>query len=159
MILYFLRHGLAGDRATWTQEDGLRPLTQKGIDNMKQAAEKLNDLELGLDLILTSPLVRARQTAEIVAEELDMEDELVEDDRLAPGFDAQALLEILALYPDANALMVVGHEPDFSETISEITGGSEIVMKKGGLARVEIHSADPLRGELVWLAPAKVLIV
>ena len=100
---------------------------------------------------MTSPLARARRTAEIVAEDLALRDRLVEDERLAPGFDVRRLEQVLAAHGPADALMVVGHEPDFSETVAELIGGGEIVMKKGGLARVDVTAPVAGGGELVWL--------
>ena len=156
MKLYFLRHGLAAEREEWSGDDAARPLTDEGKARMARAAAVFAKLELGLDAIITSPLVRAVQTAEIVARELKMQNRLVTDERLAPGFDADALAKILPAYPKAAALMLVGHEPDFSETISYLIGGGRVVCKKGGLALVELNATN-LKGELVWLVPPKAL--
>ncbi|RPI81970.1 MAG: phosphohistidine phosphatase SixA [Chloroflexi bacterium] len=157
MELYFLRHALAGDRMDWKEDDRLRPLTEEGKKRTASSAEKIARLNLGLDAIITSPLVRARQTAEIVADRLDMRSKMVEDESLAPGFGPKELSEILEKYPDANALMVVGHEPDFSDTISTLIGGGDIVCKKGGLVRVTLLNVQALEGQLVWLIPPKIL--
>lgn len=156
MILYFLRHGRA-DRSAWMGMDFERPLTTDGKERMAQEAELIRQLDLGLDVILTSPLVRAYQTAEIVAERLNMHDLLVVDERLEPGFGPGDLEEILQEYPQADEIMLVGHEPDFSETIRYLIGGGNIVCKKGSLARVDLVDAGPLAGELVWLIPPKAL--
>lgn len=157
MILYFLRHGLAADRDTWKEEDALRPLTDKGRQQMKQIAEALSDLVPDLDAILTSPLVRARQTAQIVAEKLGMEESLVEDTRLSPGFGMDELSQIIEEQAAAEGLILVGHEPDFSLIVSELIGGGRLVFKKGGLGRVDLVSSNPLQGELVWLIAPKIL--
>ncbi|HEX7973898.1 MAG TPA: phosphohistidine phosphatase SixA [Anaerolineales bacterium] len=153
MILYFLRHGLAGDREDWQEDDSLRPLTEKGKTKMAREAKAISDLDLGLDLILTSPLVRALQTAQIVAKRLKMKDRLEQDERLSPGFDLARLAAILESHPGAEAMLLVGHEPDFSETLSALTGGSRIVFKKGGLARADLSETNPPRGDLIWLLP------
>jgi phosphohistidine phosphatase len=155
MILYFLRHGLAEDREQWEEDDSLRPLTSKGKKKTEQIAKKLVELIPDLDAIITSPLTRALQTAEIAAEELGLD--VIQDERLSPGFSSKELADILSGYPEAAAVMVVGHEPDFSDTISTITGGSGIVMKKGGLARVDVENPTALEGSLVWLIPPKIL--
>lgn len=157
MILYFLRHGLAGNREDWEGDDRARPLTKKGEKRTALSAEMMDAIIPDLDEIITSPLVRARQTAEIVADEMGMKDAKIEDERLAPGFNLEKLTEIVKAYPDAEALMLVGHEPDFSETISSLIGGGNIVCKKGGLARVDLINLDPLQGQLVWLLQPKVL--
>ncbi|RPI33026.1 MAG: phosphohistidine phosphatase SixA [Chloroflexota bacterium] len=158
MILYFLRHGLAGNRSEWEGDDRLRPLTKKGKDQLEASARLMDKLELGLDLIITSPLVRSRQTAEVVAEGLDMARKMVEDERLSPGFGLDALAEIVKERCDLGAIMLVGHEPDFSETIQELTGG-RVVCKKGSLARIDLTSEEPPQGVLVWLLQPKVLAV
>lgn len=143
MNLYFLRHGLAEEREVWEGSDFDRPLTKKGKDRMKRSAEKIAELELGLDTVITSPLKRAYETAEIVADQLE-DCRLKEDQRLGPGFNAAMLERILGEYSDAEALMLVGHEPDFSQTIEELTGG-RVVCKKGSLARVDLIFDTNLR--------------
>ena len=112
-------------------------------------------IDLGLDAVITSRLLRARQTAEIVAEALNVA--VSEDPRLAGGFSIDHLGAILAPHRDASAIMLVGHEPTFSTTISRLIGGGSIDMKKGTLARVDLHDTRQLRGELVWLIPPKIL--
>lgn len=155
MNLFFLRHGLAGNRSEWQGDDAKRPLTDEGKEKMKHTANMLAALDLGLDVIITSPLVRAKQTAEIVARKLNCP--LVEDKRLEPGFNDDQLQKILLDHPNANTVMLVGHEPDFSDTISALIGGGRIICKKGGLALVELPNAHSKRGELLWLVPPKVL--
>jgi phosphohistidine phosphatase len=154
--LYFLRHGLAGESGEWKGSDFARPLTEEGIAKMKRTAETIARMELDLQLILTSPLVRAYQTAEIVAKQCKMLDKLVKDDRLGSGFGIKYLSEILAEQSRTNSLMLVGHEPGMSETVSSLIGGGRIVFKKGSLAYVELSDAKSLKGELVWLIPPKV---
>ncbi len=157
MDVYFLRHGLA-DVPDWDPaHDDERPLTDEGVLKMKAEARCLRMLNLKLDLVLTSPLARARQTAEIVARRLDVE--LVEEPALAPGFDAAAAAQIVVRYPAARAIMLVGHEPDFSTTVSALIGGARVSLKKGGLARVRVELTDStaLSGTLLWLLPPRVL--
>ena len=156
MQLYFLRHGQAGKGSEWTGDDRLRPLTDEGRAAVLRAGVTLMKLELQVDVIVTSPLVRARQTADIAAEALGLEKKVVDDERLAHGFDRRALAKILADHPQAQAVMLVGHEPEFSATIGELTGG-RVACKKGSLARVDVLDRETLRGELVWLLQPKVL--
>ena len=156
MILYFLRHGLASDRMTWQEDDHIRPLTDKGVERMHQEAKTIAALDLEIDQIISSPLTRAAQTARIVAEHLGRQDDLLIDERLAPGFDPKALESLLNDYPEAKALLLVGHEPDFSETISALVGGGRIVCKKGSLAKVDVDE-DTLEGVLEWLVPPGIL--
>jgi len=152
--LYFLRHGLA-DWPEWTRPDDERPLTEDGMSKMKAEAKAIKQLKLSLDVILSSPLVRARQTADLVAERLGMS--VTESKLLAPGFNKDKLGKLLGEYGNAKAVMFIGHEPDFGMTISALIGGGRVAMKKGGLARVDVDSADSLQGELVWLLAPKVL--
>lgn len=157
MKLYFLRHGLAGERSEWKEDDAKRPLTEEGKEKIQGVAATIAKWDLDLDMIITSPYVRSFQTAEIVAHKLKLLDKLAEDDRVAYGFDADKLAKILAAYPKANALMFVGHEPDFSETISRLIGGGHIVMKKGGLACIDLPDPKTMQGELLWLVPPKLM--
>jgi phosphohistidine phosphatase len=152
MRLYFLRHGIA-DWPDWDPaRDHERPLTKDGVKKMKEQARALADLDLKIDAILSSPYARAYQTADIVAGKLGLE--VKAEPLLAPGFNADKLAEIVQSFADDQALLLVGHEPNFSMVIAEITGG-RVQMKKGTLARVDVNRE--LQGELVWLLPPKVL--
>lgn len=155
MRLYFLRHGLA-DHPEWTEPDSLRPLNAKGIEKMERSGQVIHEMDLGLDAILTSPLVRAQQTAELAGKHLENTPVRL-DDRLAPGFNLDSLAEMLVDYADASALMLVGHEPDFSEVLGGLTGGMRVQVKKGSLARVDLYQLDPPAGDLVWMIPPKML--
>ena len=157
MKVYFLRHGIAANREEWSGDDAQRPLTAQGRKCMEHEGKALAKFGLEPDVILTSPLKRAKETAEIVAERLGLEDRLVEDERLAGGFELQLLRALLDDHRDAKSLMLVGHEPDFSRTVGQLVGGARIDLKKGGIARVDLADATARDGELVWLLPPKVL--
>ncbi len=157
MDVYFLRHGLAVDRDEWRGPDGARPLTDEGREKTRRAARTLDRLGVRPQAIVTSPLVRARQTAEIVAKRLGLEKALGEDPRLGPGFAAAALPAVLEPFAAAAAVLLVGHEPDFSVAIGETIGGADLVMKKGGLALVAVPDPAKPRGTLQWLLPPRVL--
>jgi phosphohistidine phosphatase len=155
--IYFLRHGLA-DRAAYSgTDDRRRPLTPYGAARIEAGAATLARLDLDCGVILTSPLTRCRQTAAITAAVLGLDDRLVVEPRLAPGFGLDDLEELVADHGESGAIMLVGHEPDFSLTVSRLTGGSDLVFKKGGLARVDIHPGAGPTGELVWLLPPRIL--
>jgi len=155
MKLYFLRHGLA-DWPNWdAARDNERPSTDEGIKKMQAEAKTIERLDLGLDVILSSPYTRARQTAQAVADQLGLK--VIDEDQLTPGFDVDRLRDVLRRYPNAESIILVGHEPSFSATISQLIGGGQIVMKKGSLARVDVDSIDSPRGELVWLLTPKLL--
>jgi len=157
MKLYFLRHGVAAERPDWKGNDAERPLTEDGKERMARSAAVLARLDLELDAILTSPLARARQTADIVAAALNAKDKLLHESRLGIGFDRDQLAEILRDHAGAEALMLIGHEPSFSETISALIGGGRIVCRKGGLACVKLGDRTSLKGELLWLIPPRLL--
>ncbi len=153
MRLYFFRHGPAGAKPDWDGPDEARPLTDDGRAVVAAGARLLARAGVTVDAVLTSPLVRARETAEIVATILEARAP-VDDERLAAGFDRKRLTAVLADHSDAQALLLVGHEPDFSRTIGELTGGA-VVVKKGGIARVDLDGTSS-RGALVWLLPPRI---
>ncbi|HTX03682.1 MAG TPA: phosphohistidine phosphatase SixA [Candidatus Acidoferrales bacterium] len=157
MRLYFLRHGQAGEREDWHGNDFDRPLTTDGIKRMEREAETIAELDLELEAIVTSPLVRARQTAEIVAKHLKLRKSLAEDENLGLEFNVQRLLQVLEHYPKAGAIMLVGHDPSMSRTIGQLIGGARIDFKKGALACVELIDESAPAAELVWLIPPRVL--
>ena len=157
--LYFLRHGDAGDAAAWRGDDFDRPLSDEGRERIALEAHAIKRLDLALDCIITSPLVRARQTATIVADALQIRDTLVEDERLGPNFGLEGLANILDFRPKATSVMLVGHEPSLSATVGRLIGGAALDFKKGSLARVHISDTFGLNGELMWLIPPKVLLL
>src|SRR5437016_13853078 len=120
MELYFLRHGEA-DWPDWKKSGDERPLTKRGKKEMHEIAAFLVRLKARPNLILTSPLPRAAQTAEIAAEHLEVK--CREDRRLAPGFRAAELEQLINKH-SVESLMIVGHEPDFTRTIAALTGAS-----------------------------------
>jgi phosphohistidine phosphatase len=149
MKLCFLRHGEA-DWPNWNKPDDERPLTERGRKEVKRVAKFLERLRFSADVILTSPLPRASQTAEIVAQRLGIE--LKTDSALAHGFKVERLRRLLAK-ADANCIMVVGHEPEFSGVIKELTGG-EVKLSKAGTALLEVNRGYT-SGKLLWLFPPK----
>src|SRR5262245_40574255 len=114
MKLYLLRHGIAAERGTGQHaSDADRPLTAKGRRKLRRAAAAIRAMELSFDAILSSPLVRARQTAELVAKALHCRHRLELTDLLAPGADAAGLVRRLKQLKPQSVLLV-GHEPDLS---------------------------------------------
>ena len=151
MKLYFFRHGEA-DWPNWNKSDDERPLTKAGAKEVRKVATLLSQLKIA-PLILTSPLPRARQTAEIAAQVLDAE--LQEASDLKPGFNAARLVKLMQEFSGRD-LMVVGHEPDFSRTIHELTGGV-IKLSKAGIALVDLDESTR-QGRLRWLFPPKIAL-
>jgi len=157
MELYFLRHGSAGKKTDWEGDDAERPLTEAGVEQMHRVATTLASRCAPVVAVVTSPLVRAVQTAEIVAQHLGDAENLVRDKRLAPGFDVEKLRRLIAGYAGHEALMLVGHEPDFRRTIAEIVGGGRIVLAKGGLACVSLPDGSLKNAVLVSLLTPQLL--
>jgi phosphohistidine phosphatase len=149
MQLYFLRHGEA-DWPGWTKPDDERPLTDFGKKEVRQVAKFLNRLKVKPDLIVTSPLPRALQTAEVAAEQLKTK--LRQDEALEPGFGISELSTVLKRHR-SKVLMLVGHEPDFSSVISALTGGF-LKLSKAGVALIDIDP-ETEKGRLLWLFPPK----
>ena len=157
MMVYFLRHGIAVDAEEWKGREFDRPLTDEGVKKMEREAKTIAKLALELDLIVTSPLVRAKQTADIVASALTLQKRLVEDERVGLGFDSDNLAKVITHHRDANAILLVGHEPSMSQVIGEIIGSATVDMKKGALACVDLFDMVSLQGQLKFLLPPKVL--
>jgi phosphohistidine phosphatase len=150
MKLYFLRHGEA-DWPDWKKPDDERPLTKGGKKEMNEVGKFLHRLKVRPDLIVTSPLPRAAQTAEIAADYLRAK--LRKDESLAPGFGVRELRTVLNRHCVKN-LMLVGHEPDFTNVISELTGAS-LKLSKAGVAFVDLDP-ETAEAKLLWLFPPKV---
>jgi phosphohistidine phosphatase len=158
MRCYFLRHGIAVDPEAWQGSDFDRPLTREGRERMEREAKTIAKLSLGIGRIVTSPLLRAKQTAQILAQRLGMRDKIVEDARLGGSFDVERLGEILSAQADAKTIVLVGHEPSMSATIGRAIGGASIELKKAALAGVDLPGAGPTDGTLVCLIPPKILL-
>ena len=150
MLIYFLRHGEA-DWPDWKKSDDERPLTEKGKAEMHEVGAFLANLSVKPDVVLTSPLPRASQTAEIAARYVDAK--CVEDDLLAPGFGRSELKKLFKKH-SYESLMVVGHEPDFSTTVGKLTG-ARVKLSKAGIALVQVDP-DLRCGKLLWLFPPKI---
>jgi phosphohistidine phosphatase len=163
MNLYFMRHGIAVDRGDTGKpsNDRERALTPKGIKRVQKAAKGLLSLSLPLDRILTSPLARARQTAQIVAEALHMADRLEEIQELCPDRSVQDLLSGLAAYSSKNNILLIGHEPLLSSTVSCLlagNAGAEIRLKKGGICCLEVDNLTAKGGAVLnWALTPKQL--
>lgn len=148
MELFLLRHGKA-DWPNWDKPDDERPLTEDGKEQVARVAKWLARLDI-VPSIITSPLPRASQTAEIAGKYLKRDVRV--DPLLRPGFDAGKLGKVLKDF-SGDSLMVVGHEPDFTQIISRLTGG-RTKLSKAGVALVELN-ATSMKGELRWLVPPR----
>ena len=141
MNLYVLRHAIAVERGTpGFKDDSKRPLTGKGKKKMKQIAEGMLALELSFDVILSSPFVRARHTAEIVADVFRTRKKLEFTPHLEVGGDPKKLIGLIdQKHGSGSSILIVGHEPYLSSFISMLIAGTDslsITMKKGGLCKL-----------------------
>jgi phosphohistidine phosphatase len=140
--LWLLRHGEAEPHDARPDFD--RELTDRGREQSRVAGCALRQLQVHFHLAFTSPRVRAKETARLACAELGIEP--IDHEPLSGGFDAAGALELLAAAPEQRVL-VVGHEPDFSQIVFDLTGG-RIDMKKAGIAAVRM---DGTRGVLIAL--------
>lgn len=156
MELYLLRHAHAGDPAAWDGPDERRPLSDRGEKQADRLGRFLAGIGFQADAIISSPRVRAAQTAKIVAERLGLS--VGEDDRLAGGLGIGALEAILRDAGDPVRPVVVGHDPDFSDLVALLCGAARVPMKKGALARIDVaRPLEPGGGILRWLVPPDLL--
>lgn len=163
MNLYIVRHAIAVQRGTpGYEDDSQRPLTDTGRKKMKKIVKGLCDFGIELDAIVTSPYVRARDTATILAKEFEMKDKVALSDSLIPPGNFENLInEIREKYDVAN-LALIGHEPMLSSLISWLTTGNtamKVTLKKGGVA---LLSTDNLyeegRATLQWLLTPSLMV-
>jgi phosphohistidine phosphatase len=155
MDLFVLRHGEAGKTIPSGSSDSKRPLTVAGEKEIVIISKALRKMGVRLDVILTSPLKRARQTADIVAKEFKAQNKLRQVRELAPEGNKSILYQSLTSFKEGTSLLLVGHNPYLSELVSEVVTNDSSVrldLKKGGIARIRIIAAAPkLKGELRWL--------
>lgn len=160
MRLYLIRHAIAVNRgASGILDDRSRELTPQGIQKMRRHAAALAKLGVVADEIWTSPLLRARQTADIVAHSLSLEATPRAMRVLAPGGDCRQLLQRLSQRSDRAGIILVGHEPDLGRLAAFLLSGSydiSIEFRKGGAACIEVDDFHPpVRGRLHWLLTPK----
>jgi phosphohistidine phosphatase len=152
MDLFILRHGEAEPRAADIDEFD-RALTSKGREDVRKVAAWIKSADLSFDLIATSPLKRARETAEIVAKSLGKKSEIWPS--LAPEGGRKALVLEISQLEGTGSLLIVGHEPLLSTFIRQVIAGDDrasILLAKGGMARIKnVTIADPIAGDLHWL--------
>lgn len=157
--LYLIRHGIAEARGDAWPDDGRRPLTEEGILRLRKVARGLVRLGVTCDIVLTSPLVRARQTAEIIAATLDPHPHIITAESLAPGGDCAEVIADLEKQTRRAGIALVGHEPGIGELAARLIASRHpIPFKKGAVCRIDVPSIPPDGpGELRWFLPPKVL--
>ena len=157
MDIYFLRHANAGEPKISAAKDAKRPLDKLGIEQSHDVGRALAALDTTVDVILSSPLRRATQTAAVIANEIGYEDKVVIDPALLPGASFQQFKELLSRHSRKESIMVVGHNPSMTEflnlTLFADARHDAIEMKKGAVARVEKIGRQT--AVLKWCIPPK----
>lgn len=157
--LYLIRHAIAAERGPEWPDDARRPLTERGISRFREIVKGLKRLDVDVDEVFTSPLVRATQTAELLAAGLEGTPPVKVLDTLAPGHTSTAVMSSLAKVAKRRRVALVGHEPELGELAAHLIGaGRALPFKKGGVCRIEVGSLTAHRaGALTWFLPPGVL--
>lgn len=157
--LYLVRHAIAAERGDSWPDDSKRPLTEDGIERMRLAARGLDRLGTRFDVVLTSPYVRARQTAEILASTIENRPPVVALESLTPNGSFQALLADLEKQAVRRRIAMVGHEPALGELAARLGGIRQpLVFKKGAVCRIDVTTLPPSgAGDLRWFMTARIL--
>jgi phosphohistidine phosphatase len=157
--LYVIRHGLAEERSEAWPDDNKRPLTPDGVSRMRKATRGLANLGVTIDIVLTSPLVRARQTAEIVAGGLEPRPSLINIDSLAPDGSYAAIIADLEKHGRRQRIALVGHEPSIGDLAARLIGSRHALeFKKGAICRIDLDEVPPVSpGDLRWMLTPKIL--
>lgn len=163
MNIYIVRHAIAEQRGTpGYDDDSQRPLTDKGRKKMKKIVKGLRQLGVELDTILSSPYVRARDTAKILAEEFGLEEKLAFTDNLTPSNNFDRLINEINEKYNVENLALVGHEPMLSSFISFLTTGNtnaDIMLKKGGVSCLVAEDLSSRHhATLLWLLTPAIMI-
>ena len=159
-LLYLVRHAIAAERGPNYPDDRERPLTSDGVTRFKRAVEGLKEFDVKLELVLTSPLVRARHTAELLAAGIGGKPRMETLAALAPGGRMTQVLEAIAKYSKrSHHIAIVGHEPDLGElAVRLLRARGTIEFKKGAVCGIELDGAMPTGpGTLKWLLPPRAL--
>ena len=157
--LYLIRHGIAEERGEAWPDDAKRPLTDRGINRLRKEARALARVGVAFDVVLTSPLVRTRQTADAVAGTFDPRPPIVAIESLAPDGSYQAVVADLEKQSRRTRIAIVGHEPGIGELAARLIGARRPVeFKKGAVCRIDVDALPPAgAGALRWLLTPKIL--
>lgn len=155
MRLYFIRHGHAEDPQGPEFDDFARRLTPKGIETTRALGKMLQNVGVVPAKLYSSPRVRARQTADILAK--DLRTTVAVREEVNFGFNGAAVSGLIEGLVDDTDVLFIGHEPDLSLLIAELSGGVDVVMKKSGMARIDLISREPIKGALLWLIAPRLL--
>jgi phosphohistidine phosphatase len=161
MDLYNVRHGIAIDREDpKCPADPERYLTEEGVDKTRQVAKTIAALGISADLLISSPYVRAMQTAEIFANALKYSKQKIRrSDLLLPGAESSALFRELAKDKQSSSVFLFGHAPHLDELIAAALGSKHRItaLKKAGVATLQLKRISPPSAEFLWLATPRLL--
>jgi phosphohistidine phosphatase len=157
--LYLIRHAVAEERGDEWPDDAKRPLSDDGASRMRKAARGLGRLGVTLDVVVTSPLVRAKQTAELVAAAMNPRPPIVTAESLAPGGTYQEVVTDLEKQSRRTRIAIVGHEPGIGEFAARLVGSRHsLEFKKGAVCRIDVDALPPSGpGDMRWLLTPKIL--
>ena len=157
--LYLIRHGVAAERGPEYPDDSKRPLTSTGITRLRKEAKALAALGVDFDHIITSPLVRTRQTADVFAQAMSSHPSISNADALAPAGTPAAVLQELSKHMRKARIALVGHEPNIGELAARLIGSrTPVEFKKGAICRIDFEVFPPKgQGQLRWFLPPKML--
>jgi phosphohistidine phosphatase len=157
--IYLIRHGLAEERGDAWPDDAKRPLTGEGKSALRKIARGLARRGVGFDIILTSPFVRARQTAETIATELEHRPPLVSVESLTPSGSFVSVLTDLEKHAKKARIALVGHEPSIGELAARLAGMRRpLEFKKGAICRIDFDVPPPKGGGMLrWFLTPKML--
>ncbi len=158
--LYLVRHAIAAERGDAWPDDNKRPLTPKGTARMRQVVRGLRELGVVVDVVLSSPLVRAKQTAELLVDGLKPAPTIVVVAVLAPGTAPVTDCRGAGAFRKVRRVALVGHEPGIGELATWLVGSkTPMPFKKGGICRIDVASLPPASGggQLIWFAPPRML--
>lgn len=157
--LYLIRHGVAEEHGPAWPDDSKRPLSEEGVSRLRRSGRALRQLDVSFDVILSSPLVRARQSAEILAEAFEPPPSVVLTEALAPGGSPAQVMAELETHDRNARVAIVGHEPGIGELASRLIGlRHAIEFKKGAVCRIDVDALPPKApGALRWFLHPKAL--
>ena len=161
MELYIVRHGIAIDREDpKSPADPERYLTEEGIDKTKEIAKRIAGFKIKPDLFISSPYVRAMQTAEIFAGAFDYSKQKIRrSDSLLPGTEPAHFFREISKEKNISTIFCFGHAPQLDDLVATALGSKHHIsaLKKAGIAAIELKRLTPPSGQLLWLATPKLL--
>jgi phosphohistidine phosphatase len=160
MIVYLLRHASAGQHTLNSKEDEKRPLDKEGEKQSRDVGRAFAALKIEVDVVVSSPLTRALQTARIAAKEFGLDDKIVTDDSMRPEASYDQFQDLLSRYRKNKAILVVGHNPSITEFVQRQLTGNEsrdwFEFKKGAVVKLEVEGQ---KATLNWVITPKLVRV